>query len=137
MTSSGGPIHSSENRLLLPALVQNLINVHENARSHTTAVTDILRRWAWGILEHSPYSPDMSPAITISSPKEPLRGTRYNTRDELIRAIGRSIRNSNKYRRADGVRRLRNIWQKEINRARISMHYQILKHACIHALSYD
>ncbi|KAJ4433695.1 hypothetical protein ANN_16006 [Periplaneta americana] len=44
--------------------------------------------------------------------KEPLRGTRYNTRDELIRALGRSIRNINKDGRADGVRRLPNIWQK-------------------------
>ena len=47
--------------------------------------------------------------------KEPLRGTRYNTRDELIRAIGRSIRNI-KYGRADGVRRLPNIWQRVINK---------------------
>ena len=35
--------------------------------------------------------------------KEPLRGTRYNTRDEFIRVIGRSIRNINKDGRADGV----------------------------------
>ncbi|KAJ4426936.1 hypothetical protein ANN_26735 [Periplaneta americana] len=48
--------------------------------------------------------------------KEPLRGTRYNTRDELIRAKGRSIRNINKDGRADGVRRLPNIWQKVINK---------------------
>ncbi|KAJ4450669.1 hypothetical protein ANN_02098 [Periplaneta americana] len=44
--------------------------------------------------------------------KEPLRGTRYNTGDELIRALGRSIRNINKDGRADGVRHLPNIWQK-------------------------
>ena len=48
--------------------------------------------------------------------KEPLQGTRYNTRDKLIRAIGRSIRNINKDGRADGVRRLPNIWQKAINK---------------------
>ena len=35
--------------------------------------------------------------------KEPLRETRYNTRDELIRAIGRSNRNINKDRRANNV----------------------------------
>ena len=46
--------------------------------------------------------------------KEPVRGTRYNTRDELIRATGQSIQNTNKYGRADGVRRLPNIWQKVI-----------------------
>ena len=48
--------------------------------------------------------------------KKPLRGTRYNTRNELIRVIGQSIRNINKYGRTDGVRRLPNIWQKVINK---------------------
>ena len=48
--------------------------------------------------------------------KEPRRGTRYNTRDELTSVIGRSIRNINKYGHADGVRRLTNIWQKVINK---------------------
>ena len=38
------------------------------------------------------------------------------TRDELIRAIGRSIRNINKDGLADGVRRLPNIWQSVINK---------------------
>ena len=51
--------------------------------------------------------------------KEPLRGTRYNTRDELIHAIGRSIRNINKDGRADGVRRLTNIWQRVIKKGAI------------------
>ena len=44
--------------------------------------------------------------------KEPLRGTRYNTRDELIRSVGRSVRDIIKDGRPDGVRHLANIWQK-------------------------
>ena len=48
--------------------------------------------------------------------KEPLRGTRYNIGDELIHAIGWTIGNINKDGRADGVRRLPNIWQKVINK---------------------
>ena len=32
-----------------------------STRSHTPTVTDLLRRWKWDILEHPPYSPDMSP----------------------------------------------------------------------------
>ena len=48
--------------------------------------------------------------------KEPLRTNRYNTRDELIRAIGRAIQ-INKDGRGDGVR-LPNIWQKAINKGR-------------------
>ena len=49
--------------------------------------------------------PDMSPCAydLFDKVKEPLRGTRYNTRDELIRAIGRSIRNINRDGRAVGV----------------------------------
>ena len=35
--------------------------------------------------------------------KEPLRGTWYNTRDELLRAIERSVRNINNDGRANGV----------------------------------
>ena len=56
-------------------------------------------------------------AISISSQKvkEPLRGVLYNTRDELIRAIGRSIRKIHGYGRADGWR-LPNIWRNVINK---------------------
>ena len=53
--------------------------------------------------------------------EEPLRGTRYNTKDELIRVIGRSIRNPNKDGRADGVRRLPNIWKRWKNRLEMSV----------------
>ena len=48
--------------------------------------------------------------------KEPLREDRYINRDELSRALGRWIRNINKHRCADGVRRLPNIWEKKINK---------------------
>ena len=71
-----------------------------------------------GRIQHPPYSPDMSPCHydLFIKVKEPLRGTRYNTRDELIHAIRRSIRNINKDGRTDGVRHLPNIWQKVINK---------------------
>ena len=63
-------------------------------------------------------STDMSPCNNdlFAKVKEPLRDIRYNTRDELIPAKGWSIRNMNKDGRADGVRRLPNIWQKVINK---------------------
>ena len=51
--------------------------------------------------------------------KEPPRETRYNIRYELIRAVGRSIRNINKDRRIEGVRFLPNIGQKVINASRV------------------
>ena len=70
------------------------------------------------VLEHPPFSLDMSPCDynPFAKVKEPLRRARYNTRDELINAIGRSVRNMNKDGRADGVRRLPNIWQNVINK---------------------
>ena len=80
-------------------VIQNLIILHDKARCHTAAdVTDLLRCWQGEILEHPPYSPDMSPCdyYLFAKVKEPLRETRHNTRDELIRTIGRSIRNSTK-----------------------------------------
>ena len=64
---------------------QNPIILHDYARSHTTvAVTDLLRRWQWKILEHPPYSPDESMRLqSLRQSEEPLRGTR-NNRDELM-----------------------------------------------------
>ena len=99
-------------------VVQNHIILHENGRSHAgVTATNLLRRWQWEILEHSLYSLDMSLCDydLFAKVKEPLRGTRCNTTDELIRAIGRSIRNINKDGRAYGVRCLPNILQKVIN----------------------
>jgi hypothetical protein len=46
--------------------------------------------------------------------KDPLRGTRYNIREEIIRAVGRSLLDINRNGHADGVRRLPQIWQKMV-----------------------
>ena len=44
---------SSTRRKRRHLVVQNPIILHDNARSHTAAaVTDLLRRWQWEILEH-------------------------------------------------------------------------------------
>jgi hypothetical protein len=66
--------------------------------------------------EHPPYSPDMGPRDydLFAKMTEPLRGTRYNTR-EMIRAVGRSLLDINRSGRADGVRRLPQIWQKVVS----------------------
>ena len=98
-------------------MVQNSIILHDNASSHNAAaVTDLLRCWQWEILEHPPYSPDMTPYSydLFAKVKEQLRGTRYNARDEFTRVIGRSILSINRDGRALDVGRLPNIWQKVI-----------------------
>ena len=108
--------HSGEKTYLV---IQNLIILHDNARSHTAAVVmDFLHCLLWEILEHPPCSPVMSPCDydLFIKVKEPLRGTQYNTRDEFIHAIGRSVWNIDKVVCADGVQRLLNIWQRVINK---------------------
>ena len=100
-------------------LAQNPIILHENVRSHTAvAVTDLMLLWNWEILKHPPHSLDMSPCNynLFAKVKEPLRGTWQNTRDEIFRVIGQSIRNFKKNGHADGVRTFPHIWQKVINK---------------------
>ena len=46
--------------------------------------------------------------------KEPLGGKHYDTREAIIRAIGRSLRDIDRDGRADGVRRLPYVWQKVV-----------------------
>ena len=48
----------------------------------------------------------------LAKMKKPLRGLRYNTREAIIRAVGPSLLDINRSGRADGVRRLPQIWQK-------------------------
>ncbi|PNF17662.1 hypothetical protein B7P43_G07333 [Cryptotermes secundus] len=86
--------------------------------AHTTdAFKDLLRRWRWEILQNPPYSPVMSPCdyVLITKMKEPLRGTHYNAREELVRAVGLSLLDINRSGRSDGVRRLPQIWQKVVH----------------------
>ena len=55
-------------------VVQNLVIFHDNARSHTTAaVTNLLRRWKWVILEHPPYSPHVSNGHCLCDVTESIR----------------------------------------------------------------
>ena len=97
-------------------MAQNPIILHDNARSHTSAVMDLLRLWQWEILEQVLTRYESMRFDLFTKVIESLRGTRYNTRYELIRAAGRSVQNIDKDGRADGVRRLPNLWIKVINK---------------------
>ena len=68
----------------------------------------------WNIPSTRPMSPCQYDLF--AKVKEPLRWTRHNTRDKLICTLGQSMRKFNKDERADGVRRVSNIWQKVINK---------------------
>ena len=44
-----------------PELVETVIILHGNARAHSAyAVKNVLQCWEWEVLQHHPYSPDLS-----------------------------------------------------------------------------
>ena len=66
--------------------LQNVKTLHDNATPHKgICVRDLQRRWRWEVLEHPPYSPDLSPCDydLIPKLKASLRGHRFRTRDDI------------------------------------------------------
>ena len=95
-------------RLNRPQL-QNVIIMHDDATPHKAiCVRDLLRRWRWEVLEHPPYSPDLSPCNydLIPKLKAPLRGHRFRTRDGIVIAVRRLIMTNFSHGEADGIPRL-------------------------------
>ncbi|KAJ4448356.1 hypothetical protein ANN_10372 [Periplaneta americana] len=65
-----------------PELLDNANILHDNATAHTAAIVQTcLWCWRWEVLEHPPYSPDLSPYDfdLIPKLKAPLRGKRFHT----------------------------------------------------------
>ena len=71
--------------------------LHDNASPHkANVVKELLESYQWEVLDHPPYSPDLSPPNFDLFPelKEPLRGIRYESLDELECAV-REVRRIN------------------------------------------
>ena len=86
-------------------MFQNLsLPATQEVRDSRSGVTPPIVMMNDAVLYHqvSSFSPESMRLRSLQSERTTAR-TRYNTRDELIRAIGRSIRNINKDARADGV----------------------------------
>ena len=91
------------------AQLRNVIISHDNASPHKAiCVRDLLRRWRWEVLEHLPYSPDLSPCDyhLIPKLKAPLRGHRFRTRDDIAIAVRCLIMTNFSHGEADGIHRL-------------------------------
>ena len=83
--------------------------MRDNATPHKAiCVRDLLQRWRRELLEHPPYSPDLSPCDydLISKLKASLRGHRFRTRDDIAVAVRRLIMTKFSHGKADGIRRL-------------------------------
>ena len=69
-----------------------------NARPHASgAISEILEKYGWQVLPHSPYSPDMSPPAFDLFPKlkKLLRGKRFRSIEEVSNEVTRVIRRIN------------------------------------------
>ena len=95
-----------------------LIILQDNARAHTAhPVANPYHRWGWEVLFHPPHSPDLSPCEynLIPKGKEPLRDIRLQTVPDILRAVGRSVRNIDRTGTATGIRCLPHRWQRVID----------------------
>ncbi|KAJ4436868.1 hypothetical protein ANN_17000 [Periplaneta americana] len=71
-----------------------LNHLHDNARNHmAAAVKGLLHRWEWKVLEHPPYSPDMSPYDydLFTRMKEPLIALVVSLQASLLSSAGSVI----------------------------------------------
>ncbi|PSN57940.1 hypothetical protein C0J52_00193 [Blattella germanica] len=71
------------------------------------------------VLYHPPYSPDLSPCDYDLFPKmkEPLRGRRFRTVEDVLQATDRSIRTIQRLGTANGIQRLPHRWERVIHNA--------------------
>jgi transposase len=69
--------------------------LHDKARPYASgAVSEILEKYGWQVLPHSPYSSDMNPPDFDLFPKlkKPLCGKRFRSIEEVCNEVTRVIR---------------------------------------------
>ncbi|PNF39245.1 hypothetical protein B7P43_G17337 [Cryptotermes secundus] len=101
------------------------------------AVADLFDRWDWEVLYHPPYYPDLTPCDCdlIPKMKEPLRGIRFRTVQEILHAVDRSIRTINTTGAAKGIIRLPHRWQRVVHNAGDNIEEQSNFVTCIYFVS--
>jgi len=93
--------------------------LHDNARPHLgKVVTDLLNKYEWELLPHAPYSPDKSPPDFDLFPKlkEPMRGHRFSSLEEVSAAVTRAIRGLNKSGTLNRIENLPKRWDAVIEK---------------------
>ncbi|PSN38599.1 hypothetical protein C0J52_17918, partial [Blattella germanica] len=93
--------------------------LHDNARPRIAlVVVEKLHKYGWEVLPHPPYSPDMSPPDFDLFPKlkEPMRGRRYSSLEELSTTVTRAIRQMNKNVALDGIIKFLRHWDSVIQK---------------------
>jgi len=81
-------------------------------------VIDLLSKYEWEVLPHSLFSPDMSPLEfdLFHKLKEPMRGHRFTSLEEVSAAVTRAIRGPNKSGTLNGIAHLPKGWDAVIEK---------------------
>jgi len=93
--------------------------LHDNARPHLgKVVTDLLSKYEWEVLPHTPYSPDMSlqDFDLLAKLQEPMRGHRFSSLEEVSAAVTRAIRGLNQSGTLHGIENLSKRWHAVIEK---------------------
>jgi len=93
--------------------------LHDNARPHLgKIVTDLLSKYEWEVLPHTPYSSDMSPPDFDLFPKlkEPMHGHHFSSLEEVSAAVTRAIRGLKKSGTLNGIENLLKRWDMVIEK---------------------
>ena len=99
-----------------PQLQAPLI-LQDNAAPHRARITqDALEQLQWECLPHPPYSPDLSPPDfeLFSRLKEPLRGQRFQSLEEVKSAARRVLNTINRESVLEGIQKLPHRWNRVI-----------------------
>ena len=95
------------------------ILLHDGAGPHRAAsVVQLLAEWGWEVLGHPPNSPDLSPCDfhLFAALKEPLRGQRFASVDDINEAVSAQLKNMQKSGLGNGVPKLPRRWQSTIDK---------------------
>jgi hypothetical protein len=93
--------------------------LHDNARPNLgKVVTHLLSKYEWEVLPHAPYSPHISPPDfdLFHKLKQPMRGHRFPSLEEVSAAVTRAIRGVSKSRTLNGMAYLLKRWDAVIEK---------------------
>jgi histone-lysine N-methyltransferase SETMAR len=99
-------------------LSRGVLMLHDNARPHAAHATrDTLCRFGWGVLDHPPYRPDLSPCdYHVFGPlKKTLKGRRFNSDEAVREAVEQWFNQQPVSFFAEGITKLVQRWDKCLN----------------------
>lgn len=96
-------------------LSKGVLLLHDNAPAHSSVLAcQAARECGYEILPHPAYSPDLAPSDFFLFPqlKSTLRGRRFNTDNDVITATEDYFSSKNRGFYKDGIRKVKNRWEK-------------------------